>query len=582
MKTLWAAIVAASLFLCCPSQAQTPSAKAALSDTPASSTPKFVTSSELVIVPVVVQGKNGKHIPGLTKDAFTITSDGKPQNISLFEEVATTSTNFKPLPHAPDEYTNFALTGSTPRRLNIIVFDAVNTPFLSQARARKELIKFLSKSLNANEPTALLVLDRRGLHQIHPFTVDTSVLIKAMQRINGQLSSGDTIATSASDQADLQSQADTLAGSSSGSSSDAQAVQAEAQSLQAFADMEDEYQSFQQRNATGLTLDAMEQIASAYAGIPGRKNLIWATSGFPFMLSDPKALNHMSTEMVDRYERVWREFNDALISIYPVDLEGLVNPGFDRDYAVTVRNPRNLRAMARQPLRYDRSQEVRNTLRTFADATGGKPCLDRNDLAKCMDEAANDATSYYLLGFYLPSTERQPGWHKLKVHVDARSAHVRARDGFLEGTPSAETPNVIKHEVASALSSPLDFTGVHFSIVWPPNTAPDPKGMPAGLHRRPFELIIPGSSFLIDRANGNHLDLSVVAVIQDDHNRYIGEFEKSLTGNVKPELLARVLSDGVNFHSHIDLPAGNLRVRFAVRDNQTGKIGSLVAPIVVQ
>jgi hypothetical protein len=43
--------------------------------------------SDLVLVPVVVKDKKGKYIAGLAKDAFQLEENGKPQTLSLFEEV---------------------------------------------------------------------------------------------------------------------------------------------------------------------------------------------------------------------------------------------------------------------------------------------------------------------------------------------------------------------------------------------------------------------------------------------------------------------------------------------------------------
>src|SRR5262245_25552440 len=42
-------------------------------------------SSQLVIETVMVKDKDGKTIEGLSKDEFTVTEDGVPQSISVFE-----------------------------------------------------------------------------------------------------------------------------------------------------------------------------------------------------------------------------------------------------------------------------------------------------------------------------------------------------------------------------------------------------------------------------------------------------------------------------------------------------------------
>jgi hypothetical protein len=46
---------------------------------------KFESTVQLVVVDVTAKDKNGKPIEGLTEKDFTITEDGKPQDIKIFK-----------------------------------------------------------------------------------------------------------------------------------------------------------------------------------------------------------------------------------------------------------------------------------------------------------------------------------------------------------------------------------------------------------------------------------------------------------------------------------------------------------------
>src|SRR6202140_2364872 len=46
---------------------------------------RFATTTQLVVEDVLIKGKDGKPILGLKPTDFTITEDGKPQKISVFE-----------------------------------------------------------------------------------------------------------------------------------------------------------------------------------------------------------------------------------------------------------------------------------------------------------------------------------------------------------------------------------------------------------------------------------------------------------------------------------------------------------------
>ena len=63
------------------------------------------------------------------------------------------------------------------------------------------------------------------------------------------------------------------------------------------------------------TLDALTQLARALAVVPGRKNLIWISGGFPFD----------SLSNGDRLQRVSALLAATRIAVYPVDVRGVLS-----------------------------------------------------------------------------------------------------------------------------------------------------------------------------------------------------------------------------------------------------------------
>src|SRR5687767_9704220 len=121
----------------------------------------FKSESKLVIVPVVVTDRKGQHVGGLDKDLFMVLEDGKPQRVTVFEEVKRASGAPIARPTLPaGVFTNMVTTDSAPRQINIVVLDLLNTPFSDQARARDELVKFLARTVTIESPTSLVVLGR--------------------------------------------------------------------------------------------------------------------------------------------------------------------------------------------------------------------------------------------------------------------------------------------------------------------------------------------------------------------------------------------------------------------------------------
>src|ERR1700722_1621042 len=195
---------------------------------------KFTARAELVLLPTLVTDKSGNHISGLTKEDFTVFENGAPQPIATFEEIKSDPTRLS-RPRNPGEFSN-AMAGETSnRRITLMVLDLLNTRFVDQAYARKDLLKYLTQSVDQREPTALYTLTRSGIHIVHDFTTDPRVLVAALHKVKG-----DTTQT-----VDSPEDVEALTGSASPDGSagvDPGAVQTEAQRLQTM--MEDSELNF--------------------------------------------------------------------------------------------------------------------------------------------------------------------------------------------------------------------------------------------------------------------------------------------------------------------------------------------------
>src|ERR1700691_2506515 len=143
----------------------------------------FTSSTELVLIPTVVNDKSGVHIAGLHKEEFALKQDGKSHPIAVFEEVQTSSSRVRRSEGEHGTFSNFETGGSDYHRLNIIVLDFVNTPFSDEANARNELLKFLSEVAESGEPMCLLALNRGGLTLLHDFTEDPKVLAAGVRKV---------------------------------------------------------------------------------------------------------------------------------------------------------------------------------------------------------------------------------------------------------------------------------------------------------------------------------------------------------------------------------------------------------------
>ncbi len=220
--------------------------------------PTIQVTTRLVQVNVVVH-KKGEPVSDLKKEDFTILDKGKEQKVALFaiDSIDAPPKAWPALP--PNIFSNRVQRADTPTSITVILFDGLNTRFQDQAYARKQIVKFLSE-IQPHDRVALYLLGSK-LHILHDFTNNPDHLAQALAkyrgRISGELDAADPAprdSTGNDDLDDFLSNADKV------------------------------ISDFYSVNNATFTLDAMEAIAHHLASLPGRKNLVWVSGGFPFTL----------------------------------------------------------------------------------------------------------------------------------------------------------------------------------------------------------------------------------------------------------------------------------------------------------
>ena len=527
--------------------------------------PTFQTKAELVLVPVVVTDKKGEHVHGLSKEDFAILEDDRGKEIKVFEPVHTEPRVMQPA-SSHDVFTNTVKPAETQARVTIIVLDTLNTAFFDQLSARREILKFLS-SLEPGEPVALVNLSKAGLNVLHDFTSDPKILADAIRKIRGHLAMKDTGGD------DRVSENLPALGGRSGRIQDdivpdtlgvfdAGAGTAEANRiLNIQTETEGVFASMQQSYAVRVTLESMRQLAKAFTGLPGRKSVIWATGGIPFSVDDPSRIGFLDADLLPLYEAAWRDLNNANMAVYPLEVTSVSNPAYI---------PASV--SGRRALRSRRQLRVSNTdnLELFANMTGGRYCAYASDIKQCFHEATDDSGDYYMLAYPIDSAHVKPGWHKIKVKVLKGDYQVRARSGYFVAEAKKETNpgQNADADIAMGLTAPMDYTELPFSVRW---TGKANAGEKDTLR---FRYNIAAAD--INEGENNRISLGFAALATNSKGQPLGQFSKNMEGDLTPELAAGVRAKGLSFDGSIDLPPGSDEsVRFLVRDNLSGKMGSV-------
>jgi len=529
--------------------------------------------TELVQVPVVVH-RSGKHVGGLTKEDFTVTADGKEQQITVFEEVHTA------LPAkaaASDEFTNIAAAGqSTVQRLTIIAIDLENTAPLDQTYLRQEIVKFLDTAANAGEPFALVALTQGGIRVLHDFTSDPKVLAAAVKRLPSQNAAREAAGGTVMD---LTPCAASAAGCGGDANADA--------GMRQWADwktMMTNQEGFEiyRDNATRVHgLLALQQLAQALRGLPGRKTLVWASSGIEILGGMNRMFRGMSDarggasifmgsggSALDQNAYTFSLLNSANVAVYPLDARHGSNTSF-ADF-----DTKHSDAPLTQALEVTRASnnEIIDMFQTMAAATGGKPCFNRTDLASCLREAAEDSRDFYMLGFYADK-KLKPGWHTIGVKVSGPRAELHYRDGFLTGAFDPEMSKL--SDLQLAMLSPIDYTAVPFRGRFETQV---PKGDKKEVG---FALDLPPGA-VIPKADDNHLTLDIAIIARGRGGKEAAKFAQRIDRKLTPEQAAVISSKGIHYTNKLELAAGDYGVWFVVRDSIRGLTGSAVTTLSVR
>jgi hypothetical protein len=88
-----------------------------------------------------------------------------------------------------------------------------------------------------------------------------------------------------------------------------------------------------------------------------------------------------------------------------------------------------------------------------------------------------------------------------------------------------------------------------------------------------------GNSITIDREQGNGIDLEVIALAFDSNRKSVATTAQAIATGLKPEMMQKTLQTGLGIPEKLDLPPGKYEVKFAVRDNSSGLLGTVSVPI---
>jgi VWFA-related protein len=547
------------------------------------SSPNFRAGTALIEFTVVATGEDGKHLPDLHHEEITILEGGRPHEIAFFhyEGAPPAAIRVRAQPLPPGVYTNRPEYAPGPlRNVIAILIDSLNTRAEDQVKVLAHILSFVS----AVPPDTRVAIYRTGerVHVIHDFTDDLEGLRKRLMK-DGLEAPRDNQQTVSVQQMIIEPwQADAMAATMEASLEVA---------YQEMAAIEERSTQYIESRRVEYTMSSLEAVGNHLAGIPGRKNLIWMTSGVPAISGqtrDPWPQNYVAS-----LRRVAQRLASQGIAMYPVEAAG-VRPLYLNVSASVRGSTRGVEdsasagddAIARTAARVEARQRARGapqapsqmstapdaprmvgTMDLFADLTGGRALRNTNDLLAGVKAAAEDMRGTYSIGFYAQQ-EPDERWHTFQVRVRRPGVKVTHRQGYLSSAATRQSELWLADQWRAVANNSLGSASVRLDARF------ELKGDTLSAI-----LQIPAEDLSYRSMNGTTACTLEIAIAERAPQGLLG---------IRHELGSFALKEGqsnnltgvtVRFPKEWTIDAKTSLIRVVIRDRYTGRFGTLDVPV---
>ncbi len=503
-------------------------------------------TSELVLVNVVAHDKKGNLVRDLKKGDFTLFEDGRKQEISTFDfenvdELATAGAA---------EATVSGATGGTvlrsgkqtapsldarDRRMILLFFDFSAMEPEQIDRSVEAAKKFVSTKMQPADLMALVSL-ATNMHVDLDFTDDKPKLLAALTAYNsgqGQgFENGDTGSAEG-------------AGETSG----------------AFSADDTDFNTF----SADRKLLALQSLMQALGKLPQKKSLIYFGNGITQTGADNQSALRAATAAAVK----------ANVSIYSMDIRGLqaFPPGGEAQSASLHGQSAYSGAAVLNDLNGNAASQ--ETLATLSSDTGGRAFFDSNDFGAVFSQVQKDSSAYYVLGFTSNNRLKDGRFRRLKVQVNRPDLKLDFRSGYYAGRDfehlnRADREQQLEDELTAQLPRmdvPL-YAGTAFFR------------QDDSHYYLAVSLVVPGSQipFVTEKEKDN-ATIDIIGEAREGGKFPVGQLRDTV--KLAVESTREVRRKNVQYNTGFVLAPGSYHLKFIIRENQTGRMGSFETDVQI-
>jgi VWFA-related protein len=504
------------------------------------------TNAELVLTNVVARdAKTGQFVRGLKQSDFTIYENGKQQQISTFDYQSVDMA--RPLSEATvtglasgsSANGNKAVVVARPEdlrnhRLIVMFFDLTSMQPEDLERCVDAAKTFLKSKLQPADLVALVSLgDTLSVDQ--DFTADKDALIREVGVYNGTEGQGFALGATANSN--------------------------QVEDTTGYTPDESEYNDIN----TDRELFALRSISKSLERIGEKKSLLYFSGG-------------IQRDGIENEASLRAAINAAVranLAIYSVDTRGLqaISPLGDASTgSLRGSGAYNGGALLNNMNNNFATQEV---MATLSSDTGGKAFFDSNDFAPAFAQVQRDSSEYYAIGFHSSNPARDGKYRRLTVKINRPGIKLEHRPGYYAPADFKHSGHEDRErELEEQLTSDLPATdmSVYLDAMY--------FRLDDNRFYVPVSLIVPGSQIpFVKGGDKDKATLDIIGEVIDEVKRTIGSARQTVKLNLDPSLQAR--QRNIEYTTSFNLPPGKYHLKFVVRENQTGRMGSFEADITL-
>jgi VWFA-related protein len=494
---------------------------------------------------VVRDKKTGELVKGLKASDFRIVEDKKSQTIASFDyqnvdqaavlAEKTTATGKASIADLLEN--NFAASPKQlhDHRLIVMFFDLSSMQDEDIDRAVDAANDYVNKKMEPADLVSLVSMST-GLSMDQDFTNDKAALLKGLAKYNGSDETGF---------------ANGGTGSTDGTSDD----------TTAFAADDTEYNSLN----TDRELLAIRAISKSLERVDQRKSMLYFSGG----------LTRNGIENQASLRAATNEAAKANLAIYSVDTRGLqaLPPVGDASKGSLRGNSAYSGAAA--TAQFSANYGSQETLSTLSADTGGKAFFDSNDFGPAFQQVQHDTEAYYILGFHSTNQAHDGTFRHLTITVNRKDVKIDFRPGYFapadfQHQKTEDRELALTEQMRSDL--PATDVAVYLQALY--------FRQSENLFYVPVSLLVPGSQIPFEK-NGDRdkASLDILGQVRNAQGIAVGNVRDTV--KLALDQSQQVQRKNIQYSTGFSLAPGKYHLKFVVRENQTGNLGSFETDINV-